>query len=177
MDPMRAFLSQESIAEHREYMRTLRLRHSVMEKSIPSVKGASLSEISKMKLKKRDKEDILENLSNYLLHDLYFRSFSDLPNRVSFLKKYYPSEEAFLYEILRQCTDTSSDFILIFTDSRGRPQIKAFNSWQDIINMPRLAIDLAEHAYFLDYGFDKERYIRNALSHMKLELLTSTSDK
>lgn len=177
MDPMRAFLSEENITIHREYMRTLRLRHSVMEKSIPTVKGASLSEISKMKLKKHDREEILENLSEYLLHDLYFKSFSEKSAGEPLLKRYYPSDEAFLYEILQACTNTDSGFVMIFTDNRGRPQIKSFNSWQDIISTPRLAIDLSEHAYFLDYGFDKERYLRNALSHLKLEMLTSTTEK
>ena len=38
---------------------------------------------------------------------------------------------------------------------------------------PRLAIDLCEHAYFIEYGFDKERYLEDLLRHLDLSRLKS----
>lgn len=175
MDPMRTFLTEENIALHREYMRSLRLKHSVMEKSISVIKNASLSEISKAAIKKRDKDDVLANLSEYLMHDLYFKSFSEMPSGNKLIKKYYSSDEAFLYEIFCKCRETPAGFILIYLDDRGRPQVKEFNSWRDLIHPPRLAIDVSEHSYFLDYGFEREKYLKNALSHLDLAKLKSGS--
>ena len=37
---------------------------------------------------------------------------------------------------------------------------------------PALAIDVSEHAYFLDYGFDKQRYIMAALPFLDLSKLS-----
>ncbi len=36
---------------------------------------------------------------------------------------------------------------------------------------PCLAVDLAEHAYFYDFGFDHEKYLVEAISRLNLSLL------
>ena len=41
-----------------------------------------------------------------------------------------------------------------------------------------LAVDLSEHAYFTDYGFDKSEYVRNLLPYLDLSILDKKiSDK
>ena len=38
---------------------------------------------------------------------------------------------------------------------------------------PALAIDVCEHAYFMDYGFDRERYLVSALPYLNVAELSA----
>lgn len=177
MDPMRTFLTEENINVHKEYMKTLRLRHSIVEKSIPEIKGKNIFEIERMRLKKTDREEILSNLSEYLAHEIYFKSFIITQNREPCIRKYYSSEEAFLYEAFTMGMNAKEGFVFIHLSERGKPEIQICQSGIKTKYLPKLAIDLCEHAYFLDYRFEKERYLKNALAHLDLSLLTSDKTK
>ena len=168
---MLTFLSEESIIYHREYMKTLRLKHSIMEKSIPQIKGKSVFEIERMHISNKEKIDILPNFRDYLAHQLYFNSFCNQVQPQNILKKYYSSTEAFLYEIHLLAMKNDCGFIFVSIGDNGKPEIFHKNRYDRIKNAPKLALDISEHAYFLDYRFDKESYIRNALSHLNLSLL------
>ena len=43
--------------------------------------------------------------------------------------------------------------------------------------LPKLAIDISEHAYFLDYRFEKDKYIRSAISNLNISLLDNYQNK
>ncbi len=176
-NPLRTFLSEENINCHREYMKTLRLQHSIMEKSIPEIKGKSVYEIEKMHISNKDKKDILPIFREYLAHQMYFNSFCIQPKSLSTIKKYYSSVEAFLYEIHLLAMKSESGFVFVFIGDRGIPEITHKHGYDRIKNTPRLALDISEHAYFLDYRFDKESYVRNALSHLDLSLLDNQGKK
>ena len=171
MDPMRAFLTEENIMIHKEYMRTLRLRHSILEKSVPQIKGKSVFEIEKMRLNSSIKDDALPNLREYLAHEIYFNSFENARHSSPAVKDYYSSYEAFLYEIYLVAMNESCGFVFVFIDERGRPIICHNNANKRVKFMPKIAIDISEHAYFLDYRFDKERYLRSALANLNISLL------
>jgi superoxide dismutase len=177
MDPMRTFLTEENINVHKEYMKTLHLRHSIVEKSIPEIKGKNIFEIERMRLKKTDREEILSTLSEYLAHEIYFKSFTITQNREPCIREYYSSEEAFLYEVFIMGMNAKEGFVFIHLNERGKPEIQICQSGIKTKYLPKLAIDLCEHAYFLDYRFEKERYLKNALSHLDLSLLTSDKTK
>lgn len=171
MDPMRTFLTDENISCHKEYMKTLRLRHSIMEKSCPEIKGKSISEIEKMCINNKEKQEILQNFREYLAHHLYFSSFCHEQRPHKFLKKYYSSTEAFLYQIYLSAMSEKTGFIFVYISDRGIPEIMHRQFQEKLKYTPRLSLDISEHAYFLDYRFDKESYIRNAISHLNLSLL------
>ena len=177
MNPMRTFLTDENISIHKEYMKTLRLRHSIIEKSDPELKGKSIYEIEKMRLKKNDRELILSNLSEYLAHDLYFKSFTILPSKSKLIKKYWSSDDAFLYDLFIEGMKMRDGFVFVCIEDRGAPKIQLCPSGIMPKHSPKLAIDVSEHAYFLDYKFEKEKYLKNALSHLDLSLLTSNNAK
>lgn len=177
MDPIRAFLTEENILIHKEYMRTLRLRHSIMEKSIPQIKGKGIAEIEKMRLQASIKDDIIPNLREYISHELYFKSFSSDRYSPSLIKDYYSSVEAFLYEIYLMASSKNSGFIFVFLDERGRPVLGHSEEVKRYRFTPRLAIDISEHAYFLDYRFDKDKYIRSAIANLNLSLLDNGQKK
>ena len=74
-----------------------------------------------------------------------------------------------MYELLLAAKDSRSEFLFICRDKHGKPVI-ASDKYTDVIQKytPCLAIDLCEHAYFWDYGFEKEEYIRRAIEHIDL---------
>jgi superoxide dismutase len=171
MDSMRAFLTEENILIHKEYMRNLRLRHSIMEKSIPEIKGKTIFEIEKMRLPASIKDDILPNYKEYLAHELYFRSFSIDRRSPSSIRENYSSVESFLYEVYLTAANKTCGFVFVFVDEKGRPIIIHSDNIKRVKNVPRLAVDISEHAYFLDYRFEREKYLRSAIANLNLSLL------
>ena len=174
MNPMRAFLTEENILIHKEYMRTLRLRHSIMEKSIPEIKGKNIFEIEKMRISTSKKDDVLPNYREYLAHELYFNSFSLDRFSPKCVTGYYSSIESFFYEIYLLASEKAFGFIFVFLDERERAIIHHSEDMKRVRVAPRLAIDVSEHSYFLDYRFDKEKYLRSAISNLNLSLLDNS---
>ena len=177
MDAMRTFLSEDNILIHKEYMRTLRLRHSIFEKSIPEIKDKSIFDIEKMRLEPSAKADILHNLQEFYAHHLYFNSFGFNGSIPSIIKKCYSSVESFLYEVYLVASKKDRGFVYVFSD--GNNAIKILHS-DDIRKnrfLPKLAIDISEHAYFLDYRFEKDKYIRSAISNLNISLLDNYQNK
>ena len=173
MHPMRTFLTEENISIHRDYMKTLRHRHSIFEKSMPEISGKSIFEIEKIRLSGKDKREILPNFREFLAHHLYFNSFCEIQKPQPILKKFYSSTEAFLYEIHLVAMSEQSGFVFVTMGERGMPQIHHSTMNERLKTAPILALDISEHAYFLDYRFDKEAYVRGAISHLNLSLLDS----
>lgn len=170
---MLSFLSEGSIKAHIEYLRGERLRHSIDEKSFPEIKGKSIAEISRMNLKRTVKSEIIKRLTNIKLHECYFSSFCEAQAPYKPIKKFYSSEDAFLYEILTLARESEHGFIYVTSGERKRPEIKLSieNPAALLRDVPILALDISEHAYFADYSFDKEKYLRGALSHLDISKL------
>ena len=59
---MKMFLSEENVKKHLEHFRNLRLRFSVLEKSIPELKGKDISAVSKLSISRKIKDEALELL-------------------------------------------------------------------------------------------------------------------
>lgn len=164
---MNAFLSEEEILKHKEYLRQLKLKYSILEKSIPGIENKDFRDISRM-LRTDEREEVLKLLSKIRLHELYFSSFSDTPmKKNSFVSEQFGSEANFLYNLFKICKNAYPSFLCI-TVRKGRifPVLtEDFFS----LNTPLLAIDLYEHAYFGDYGFNREKYLESALSYLDLD--------
>lgn len=170
--PMRSFLSQENIKLHTDYLKTLRDKHSINEKSIPDIKGKTPAEISGLDIKKNIKSEILLNIITIKSHETYFSSFACAPSICPELKKHYSSEAAFLFELFCAAKGTDSDFLYVFVE-RNRPVIRPSREAHGVYisTCPVLALDLCEHAYFLDYRFRRDEYIHQAIEHLDLSLL------
>ncbi len=171
---LRSFLSPDNVRLHTDYLNILKDTHSINEKSIPEIKGKTPFEISRSSLKEKDKNDILLNFISIKSHETYFSSFTLTPAACPALRKYYSSEAAFLFEIATVAKDICSDFLYIRA-VRGRPEIVptraaggVYVTWT-----PVLALDLCEHAYFLDYRFRRDEYIHRAIEHLDLSLLNA----
>jgi len=162
------FLSQDTQLKHREFLNQRRLQYSVLEKSYRSLAGCSLREIEGKRLPRDAKREAFSLKAEILLHELYFDSFSDKFTPSEAVKRFFGSEASFLYEIESSLRETRAvGFLLVYSDG-GKLKFSHIYDDFDILAdaKPLLAVDLWEHAYFSDYGFDRARYIKNALLHL-----------
>ena len=167
-------MSEESIAMHREYLRNKRLRYSIFESSIPTLKGAEIRGVLRMRLKQYDRRDALSLLTEIKLHDLFFSSFSSARFPHSDLVcDGWGNEAAFLNEIFRVGMTLGCGFVCIYFLG-ARITVRGFVNCLDVFKFgePLLALDVFEHAYFMDYGFDKERYLISALPYLDITKIT-----
>ena len=164
------FLSEEAIELHKEYLRTLKYRYSILEKSFPEINGLALQLIAK--IRHNYKDETLSLKTEILCHELFFNSFGSSYQSSLAVKKWYGSEAAFLYEVFNICKSSSAPFLII-NKERGRVNVNLIKETTQLLKIakPLLAIDLCEHAYFLDYGFDREGYLNNLLPRINLAIL------
>lgn len=172
-EKMLLFLTAENLKSHIDYMNTVLARYSIYQKSIPALLGRTPAEICKMKLNKSEKNEILSLLSEYLSHKTYFNSFAENDRPCKQIRRYYSSEDDFCYRVFERARGEHSGFIYIIKDKRGTPNICHSSELPDayISATPILALDLCEHAYFADYGFNKEEYLRRAVARLDLSKL------
>ena len=161
---MELFLSKESLNLHLSYLNDLKLKYSILEKSLPCEKvrnfRSSLCDL------KRDAQRLRREIS---LHEIYFSSFSEKKRKCEFLKRYYSSKEAFLYEIYIKAKSCASSFLTITVGKTGKPFVCETENLDSL--EPCLALDLSEHAYFSDYAFNRDEYVRRALSYIDFSKL------
>ena len=160
------FLSERAIALHEDYLEKLKLRYSILEKSVPSIVGKEISEVQKMRVPYKD--EIMSLKCNIICHEIFFSSFGRAHQSSKCIRGAFGSESGFLYEIYETVKETENSFAFINT-KRGVPQI-SLGMPMDILRLSNvvLAIDLYEHTYFLDYGFDKCEYVRRMLAYLNL---------
>ncbi len=172
---MTVFLSEESISIHKEYTNKLKLQYSIIEKSIEGLKGKSIDEILRMRLKGSELSDILSLLPNIKLHDIYFDSFSDtMYAELSEAVADYKSVYELLNEVYRSAMNTELGFVVVsFEKGRLSVNVRANPILHLTHGIPLLAIDVSEHAYFLDYGFDKERYLLSCLPYLNISKINN----
>ena len=173
---MNRFLSEESITRHSDYVRQKRLKYSIIESSVPLLKGSDIGDIYRMKIAPCDKRDAIGLMSEIRLHDVFFSSFG-IPAypRATTVASAYGNEANFLNLIYRKCLALPHGFVLIYLFG-DRIEVRECTDFASAFyrHAPALAIDVCEHAYFTDYGFDRERYLISALPYLDLTRLSAT---
>lgn len=164
--------SEDNLNLHLLHMKSFAGRYSILEKSIPRLAGIPINEIYRLGLKKDELDDALEFFSCHEAHKIFFDSFAHLTKKCENVKKHFGSDEKFLYEVFECARSGSYGFVFVYLDKRSKPQIE-FTASRDGFTRysPILALDVFEHAYFWDYGFEKERYLRAAISRFDIEKL------
>ena len=169
---IRNFLSEDSILLHLSYLKQLRASLSLMKKYYPELEGKTAFDLASGSHRLRVPGEIASVAVNCLLHDAYFSSFTDTPRPSRPIKKYYSSENAFCYEILSRAERAECGFVYALRDKRGEVRIISDEFCKiPLTSETVLAIDISEHAYFSDYGFRREEYLRRALSYLNLAKL------
>lgn len=165
------FLSEEAITLHREYLRHLKLRYSVLEKSIPEICGKDIRTLYKMRLGK-ERDEILSLKRDIQYHELFFNSFGPAYQTSEAIRKKYVTEASFLYEIYLSGSNKDVSFVIVYIKN-GEVKIDTAYTLLQIPPQfePILAIDCCEHSYFLDYGFNKDAYLKSLLPYLNLCLI------
>ena len=164
-------LSEENILMHKEYVNACKAKYSFLLKSNPRFCNLSLLELSRFKKYKTEANSIVRLKSEILCHDLYFSSFGNKNQPITDNKNSGGISDL-LYSIYNTALNTLYGFLILYKDN-DEIMIYSGNDYQDIFvrYSPLISIDLFEHSYFMDYGFDKERYIKNALSYLNLSVI------
>lgn len=171
---MDEFLSENTILLHREYARRERLRFSIIESSEPGLCGKNTRDIYRMRISPDLKRDAIKHSAEAECHELYFSSFANTRYLKSAkVNKQFGSESVFLNDMYRLGTMLKFGFVLVYIRG-GVIALKCVEDTRDafLYGQPILALDVCEHAYFIDYGFDKERYLISALSYLDLTKIT-----
>nr|MBE6545613.1 hypothetical protein [Oscillospiraceae bacterium] len=165
---MNMFLSEDNIKKHLEHLRNEKLKYSILEKSVPELKGKSINEISRANLSRDIKEEALRLLWYIRSHETFFDSFTVNPKRSETVEKHSSSRERLVYDIFLQAKDREYGFLYVYADKQGAPRIAVsdYNEGVYLRYEPILSIDLYEHTYFSDYGFSKDKFLRNALMYL-----------
>ena len=170
---MRLFLSDENIKSHFDYINKQKLRFSILQKSCSELNSCCYKEIYRKKLPFDIKKQALTLICDIKTHELFFNSFSQPRYICKNIKRYFSSQDRLIYEMLSLAREVDYGFIFVCLDKAGKPIICSGENKTDIFIKyePILAIDLYEHVYFKDYGFNKEKYLSNALGYLNLKIL------
>lgn len=170
---MNLFLSDENIKIHMEYLKELKLRYSILQKSCHLLDCDDIKTIFRKKLNHDIKKDALEILCDVKSHELFFNSFINVVPVCNGIKRLYGSKEKFIFDLYVISQRNSCGFVYVFLNKNGIPTIKFTQNPIDIfINYdPVIAYDLFEHTYFKDYGFNRNKYFINSLRYLNLKLL------
>lgn len=173
-EPMKLFLTEESIREHLGYLKHLKAKLSINEKSIPKLKGKTTRDILSMRIPRALSREMCEIKNRILSHEIYFSSFSEDRRSLDNIKRLHGTADSYRYEIFERANKSRCEFIYI-TQNRGRTNITECNdiSSPELLDGVKLCIDLSEHSYFLDYRFDRERYLKSACYYLDLSRLCS----
>ena len=163
-----AVLSEDALSLHKDYLKNLKLKYSVFEKSLPEISGKNIKEISRMRIKER--EELLSLIRNIKAHELYFSSFGREFQRSNAVRDKYRSEASFLYELYEAAMRARGNFIFV-SFNNGRLDYEVDSEYSFIRSEPLLAIDLCEHAYFMDFAFGKDEYLVSIISRLNLNSL------
>ena len=174
---LRLFLSEENIKEHEHYLYDLKLKYSVLTKSVSALSGMTLREIWRRLPRSDVKNEAIALLSEITAHEIFFDSFSDKRVRSPKLRNVYGSEDAFIYELYRAVKDTKSGFLYVYTGGKIRYEVCEDGGFFFKGEIPTLAVDLFEHAYLKDYSFDRKRYLNAALCCLDLSKINENSKK
>ncbi|HBJ18463.1 MAG TPA: hypothetical protein DDY70_01780 [Clostridiales bacterium] len=170
-EPYLPFFSEIAVREHVAYRRHLAARLSALKKSFPGRESLDTREILTARLRGAERE-MLPLAGEILLHDIFFSSFSEKQGKAPTALRRYSSDAAFRYALFEKARGARDGFLCVFPDRRGDARFEIVAPPDFCMTaLPRLALDLAEHAYFYDFGFDREKYFAAAILLLDLSLL------
>ena len=174
MGDMVPFLSEIGLTRHKEYVEALRRRLQFLYVSYEGLRDIDNKRLARSRGRCREAaREVLSIRGEMLLHEVYFSSFS---------KREYPSSEAaklcfgstltLLNELKTLALKKNVSFVGVCKNGVSY-KLFSVNEPCEIFTLgePILAIDLEEHAYFLEFGFNKEAYLGRALAYLNLALL------
>ncbi len=162
---METFLSDAALSEHREYLSSLKNRAAIYSKSGIDVRMLGRGGARGGRLSFAEAKGVRALMRNIEMHELYFDSFGASFVPCDAVRKSFGSENNFAFELTRFSETADADFVCVFSDRNGKIRFCADRFLPEGVAV-HLALDLCEHAYFRDYGFNRGAYLRAALAHL-----------
>ena len=174
-EAMRMFLSEENISKHIGHYRDLCLKLSILEKSEPNLTGKTLCDIMRMRIDRDMREEAIRLKWSILAHECFFYSFSKDQGRYIANLSQGKSRAGFVYDIYVESKRRECGFMFVYLDN-GIAKADYDNTYKRafIKYTPLLALDLYEHSYFWDYGFNRDLYLRSALTYLNTDRLNQS---
>ena len=168
---MCSFLDERYYEAHKEYLRGLKLRYSVFEHEFPVIKNVNYQELRRVKLARQDRINVQSLALEILLHEAYFSSFTSNENTHSeSVRELLCSEDNLKSQLYGMAMSSGVKFVGVVERS-DKAQLFVVNDYSRFLDgQVIIAVDMCEHAYFGDYGFNKEKYIRYALKYINRSL-------
>ena len=166
------FLSERNVEIHKSYFNNLILRYRIFEKSYKQIKNKSIRELVNLRLKHSEKAELIKLKAEIDAHKMYFSSFADTNRFNAAIRHQYGSEAQFFYDLTEYIKTLEYGFVFVYYEN-GIIKYGGGSDYAELIVKKdvRLSIDLCEHAYFTDYGFDRTEYIKNAVKMLDLSCL------
>lgn len=164
------FISESNRMRHKEALGQDILRLGIIERSVPEVAVAEPVKIARMRVPGLDMRAAAELKASIILHKVFFGSFlSEGFSQSAAVRLSFGSERSLCERMLGEGLALRLGFAALVKYD-GKLAISASESALGVLKLgdPLLAVDLFEHAYYGDFGFDKEAYLRAALSRLKL---------
>ena len=167
------FVSEENLLLHKNYVRDLELKYSILNKSISNLANKNIKDIYYSSFERDIKTEALGLLYEIEMHKLYFSSFSSDKSYISSekVKSLYKNEANFLNAIYKYAFKCNHGFVFAYL-KRGKIEI-AEGSVERLVwsySEPKLCLDVCEHSYYGDFGFDKKRYLLSSIPYLKLDV-------
>jgi len=160
---------------------TLRYHHDHHHKSY--VDGLNKAELALVEARRQDdftlikywENELAFNGSGHILHSVYWTvmapvRFESEPGRCTIreVNKYFGSFEAFIAQLVAATikVEASGWGILVWNPAWSHLEILTAEKHQNLTQwgvIPILVIDVWEHAYYLDYQYDREQYVKEWL--------------
>ena len=180
-DYLQPYLSEQTIKRHyRIYMNYVNTLNQLIDSDYTLEE--IVKNIDKFEMKKRDK--ILYTASAILNHEMYFDNMNKNKNEpVGALKEkiinQYGSFERFIEEFKTQASyvvGSGYTFLVLNKDNLEIINTSNQDNPYSYGLIPIMALDLWEHAYFLDY-FNRQEYIDNFFSIVDFEQINNNYEK
>ena len=95
------FLSVRNLEIHKEYYNDLKLKYSVFEKSYVELKGKSLNDIPRCRIRSEERKKAFLLRAEIDAHELFFSSFKNRNTVCPQINKEWGSLQNFLYTIFQ----------------------------------------------------------------------------
>ena len=161
---------------------TLKYHHDHHHKSY--VDGLNKAELALVEARRQDdftfikywENELAFNGSGHILHSIYWTimapiKFESEPGRCTIkeINKYFGNFDAFIEQFVIATTkiEASGWGILVWNPSWNHLEILTAEKHQNLTQwgaIPIMVTDVWEHAYYLDYQYDRERYVKKWLN-------------
>ena len=140
-------ISDGELNGHIAYLDRLRNEHSVEVKCDARLCGVDYFSFISSRALRRAGRDIGARLLEIYLHEVYFNSFTTNPRPSELVRRFWNTENEFVYRGFLLASDMKCGFLVAYKDARGAPTWGWIGDFDTRITArPLLCIDLSRYA-------------------------------